>query len=98
VSRDNPRSDKWAEWYTLRPNTVSNWGEVNGYDPKHESFCPNDADQHPDVDPDTVCWCTAFCGFCDHHEKHHTYGLPRGEPVPCAQCPDEVCPRQPAPL
>lgn len=98
MSAQNPRSDKWAEWYALpqHQNVLSTWGESNGREPQHETLCPNDPDPHPDARPDTVCWCSAFCGFCDHHEKRHTYAVDRGvwaSTTPCTMCPDGICPR-----
>lgn len=93
MTREVPRSDKWAEWYIFRPNVLATWGEANGYGPKHESFCENDPAPMPGANHRAPCWCSAFCGFCDHHMDRHTYG--QDEHVPCEQCPGGLCPREP---
>jgi hypothetical protein len=104
VSRDDPRSDKWAEWYLFHPDVLATYGEADGSAPQHEWLCPDNTSRptrpeeslSPDeplsvADPNAPCWCSAFCGFCDHHEKHHTYGT--GKPVPCKLCPAGLCTR-----
>ncbi len=104
MSRDQPRSDMWAEWYLLHPNTLATYGEAMGLAPPHEWLCPENSSRPtspeqslfpdeslPVADPNAPCWCTAFCGFCDHHERHHTYSDP--EHVPCKRCPEGRCRR-----
>jgi hypothetical protein len=109
VSKDNPRSDKWAEWYTFHTNVVATWGEANGREPPHEWLCPYNESRPtrpeeslfpdeplPVSDPRSRCWCNAFCGFCDHHTDHHTYSGERDTPTPCTQCTSGICPDGPA--
>ncbi len=92
MSRDNPRSERWAAYYELHENVVATWGEQNGYEPKHEPRCANNPDPAGETDPMAPCWCTVFCGFCDHHMDHHNYEHGAGV-VPCTQCPGGMCPR-----
>lgn len=84
MSRDNPRSDRWREYYDLHPNILASYGEAVGNEPPHEPGCES-------PDPYAFCWCSAFCGFCNHHADHHTYRTGARE-VPCTKCPDGVCP------
>lgn len=90
MSRDNPRSDEWAEWYSFHPQAVAAWGEANGYEPKHEPGCTFDPDPVTPADSRVLCWCNAFCGYCDHHTDHHQWDASR-DAVPCSRCPDEIC-------
>lgn len=105
MSRDNPRSERWAAYYELHPNIVASYNEVSGGSPPHEPLCPEDTSRPtkaseslfpdeplPVADPNAFCWCNAFCGFCDHHMDHHNYAHGAGI-VPCIQCPDQICPR-----
>ena len=105
MSRDNPRDDQWAEWYTFHTDVLASWGEANGRRPPHEPLCPYNTSRPttpeeslfpdeplPVSDPRSWCWCNAFCGYCDHHSDHHEWRVAKGEKVPCRRCPDGVCP------
>lgn len=37
MSRQNPRSPEWEEYYRQHPDVIANWGENNGREPT----CPN---------------------------------------------------------
>jgi hypothetical protein len=39
VSRENPRSPEWAEYYAQHPEVLASWGESNGRQPPAE-LCP----------------------------------------------------------
>jgi hypothetical protein len=106
VSKENPRSDEWAEWYTFHPEVVATYSEAQGSLPPHEWLCPDNTSRPtrpeeslfpdeplPVADPNTHCWCNAFCAFCRHHADHHDYQIPKGAAVPCRRCEDGFCKR-----